>query len=225
MAPVSPRQGHGTRFAARRTRLHELEAEVRARNADLARDLWRMGDALREIQYAELWRDDHDSFESWLASFAVTGRSTAYKAMRVAEVFGEEMAVRFGTEKLDAAVTYLSATAKDEEPGDVLALHPRVRGSKGTWTTVPFLQASRVQIRTATSLLSQSKRGAGLPGDLRTRVERFNREVPTARRVFRGAKAHVKRRKDGKVVVAVSGVPLELFAEYAAEVVRRLTEG
>ena len=207
----------------RRHRLRDLETEVRTHNADLARHLWHMGNALREVQRDELWREgDHAGFDPWLAVTGVTGRSTAYKAMRVAAVFNEEMAVRFGTEKLAAGLSYLDATGKTEKPGELLAVRVKIRDESGAWTGVPFLDASVRQIREAVSHLNQSRHSRTLPDDLRQRVQRINLEMPAVAQAFKTARVSVRRNKAGQVTVSLASVPLEQFDAYVAEVRGRL---
>lgn len=208
---------------ARRQRLRDLETEVRTRNADLARNLWHMGNALREVQRDELWRDDdHAGFDDWLAATRVTGRSTAYKAMRVAAVFNEEMAARFGTEKLAAGLSYLDATGKDEQPGELLAVRVKIRDETGAWTGVPFLDASVRQIREAVAHLNQARHSRALPEDLRERVQRINAEVPEVAQAFKTTRVSVRRNKAGQVTVSLASVPLDQFDAYVAEVRGRL---
>lgn len=211
---------------SRSQRLDLLNKVVRQSCAEIARELWQMGQALREVQRDELWRDaGYGGFDAWLEGSQLVGKSTAYKAMRVAEQFGEEMAVRFGTEKLNATLGYLSATGKDEKPGDVMALKVRVRGQDGTWTTVPFVEASASQIRQAVQNVRASQRQAGLPADLRKRAEGLNRDVPKAQPQFRSSRLKVHQDRSGQVLVSVQGVPLEHFEAYVAEVRARLLGG
>lgn len=212
MPPLTP-------TISRVDRLRQLETEVRARNADLARDLWRMGNTLREVRRDELWRDGgYKGFDSWLAATGVTGRTTAYKAMRVSRVFAEEMAARFGTEKLVAALSYLNATSKEEQPGDLLAVQVRVRDEDGAWAAVPFVEASASQIREAASSLGQQKRRRALPAELRKRVTRLNKRVARSKGGDRSARLRLRRNKAGKVMVSLTSVPLDEFETYVAKV-------
>lgn len=209
----------------RRDRLPALEAEVRTRIATIARDLWHIGQALREVQRDELWRDGgHASFEAWLQQTRVLGRATAYKALRVAEHFSEDAAVRLGTEKLDATVAYLNATAKEEEPGDILAGGIRVRGVDGAWTRVPYLEASAAQVRQAASDLNTTRRRAGQPRELRDRVDRLNADLPRSKKAFQAARVQARTTKAGQVLVSLTGVPLEHLEAYVAEVRARLAK-
>ncbi len=209
---------------ARTDRLRHLETQVRARNADLARDLWRMGNDLREVRRDELWRQGgYTGFDHWLANTGVTGRTTAYKAMRVARAFAEEMAARFGTEKLVAGLAYLNATAKEEQPGDLLAVQVKVRDEAGSWTSVPFVEASAGQIREAATSLNQRKRKRAVPAKLRKRVERLNQTVAKSKAAFNSARVGVRKDKTGQVMVSLTSVPLAELEAYVAKVRAELT--
>ena len=204
----------------RRNRLHALEAEVRARYAEAARSLWHIGQCVLEVQQSELWREDGlPTFGAWLDSDRVPlGRASAYKALRIAEHFSSETASRFGTEKLDAAVGYLKATRKDEQPGDLLALNVRLRGDDGAWTSVPFVDATTGQIREAMQLMGHGQRDARVPAEVQGRVERLNRAIPQAGGAWQGAKVNVRRNRAGRVVLAMHGVPVDDLEGFLAMV-------
>lgn len=209
----------------RRNRLKFLVDEIETRVSAVARDLWHMGRAFQEIQRDELWRTSpHPTFEDWVDRDSPVGRSTAYKAMRVAQHFSEDAAARLGTEKLDATVAYLNATAKDEAPGDILATGIRVRGEDGAWTRVPYLEASAAQVRQAATALNVTRRHAGQPRELRQKVDRLNTDLPRTKKAFRTAKVTARTTKAGQVLVSLTGVPLEHLEAYVAEVRARLAE-
>lgn len=200
----------------RRSRLHELENQARDHYDQAARSLWSVGQCLLEVRNEELWREDgHGTFDAWLASDRLPwSRGSGYKAMRIAEHFNGDMAGRFGTEKLDAAVSYLNATAKEERPGDLLALKVQLRGEDGKWKIVPFIDASAAQIRQAVHNLGVRRRNTRLPAQLHDRVTRFNGALPTVSAAFETTRVALKRRRDGTLMLRMDGVPvddLELF--------------
>lgn len=205
----------------RRNRLHSLEAEVEQRWAEAARNLWQVGRCLLEVRDEELWRDDgHLTFDAWLDSDRVcVGRVSGYKALRVAEHFGGEMAARFGTEKLNAAVSYLQATSKEEKPGDLLALDVRLRGEDGRWHNVPFVDASTAQIRQAIQLLGERRRGSRVPKELHSKISTLNAALPkVAEGRFKTTKVTVKRRRNGQLMLSMQEVPIEDLDAFIAAV-------
>lgn len=205
---------------SRRQRLNALESQIRSSYADAARNLWRAGIALCQVRDEELWRDGgHAGFESWLKATGLLGRSSAYKAMRIASEFSEDQAARFGTEKLDAGIRLLAATAKEEQPGDLLAGSVAVRNSDGTFDSVPFVQASPEQIHKAAAQLGHKRRQLGVPKDLRERLEMLHRDLAKAKPSFKATKVAARQDKRGQVLVSVTAMPLEDLEEFV-EVVR-----
>lgn len=208
---------------SRRQRLSALELQIRDQAAEAARNLWRIGCALAEVRNEELWRDDgHTGFDAWLQAAGLLGRSTAYKAMRIASEFSEDQAARFGTEKLAAGIRLLSVTAKDELPGDLLAGSVAIRNSDGTFDSVPFVQASPAQIHQAASRAVHNRRQRGVPKELRERLELLHRDLAAAKPAFQSAKVEARHDKQGRVLVSVTAIPLDDLEEFVAVVRARL---
>ena len=208
---------HTLAAAERKARLGALQAEIRRLYADTARSVWHIGACLLEIQRSELWREGgHTSFATWLVeSSQPISAASAWKGMRIAQHFSAEMAARFGSEKLDAAVGYLGATVKDEQPGDLLAVQVRIRGEGGVWTAVPFAEASTGQIREATRALGHKKRVTWAPPEVRAQVAKLNKTLAKAPGLG-GAAVGVRRNRAGRVVLSMSGVPVDGLAAFFA---------
>ena len=203
----------------RRHRLTDLEAQIRQHYAEAARNLWRTGRALAEVRDQELWRDGgHIGFDAWLQSARLLGRSSAYKAMLIASEFSEDQAARFGSEKLAAGVRLLAATAKEEQPGDLLAGNVTIRNSDGTFDSVPFVQASPGQIHQAAAQLGHTRRQRGVPKDLRSKLELLHRDLAQAKPSLKATKVAARQDKKGTILVSVTALPLEDLEDFVAMV-------
>ncbi len=210
----------------RRHRLTDLEAQIRQHYAEAARNLWRTGRALAEVRDEELWRDGgFPGFDAWLQSAGLLGRSSAYKAMLIASEFSEDQAARFGTEKLAAGVRLLTATAKQELPGDLLAGNVTIRNSDGTFDSVPFVEASSTQLLQAAAQLGHTRRQRGVPKDLRSKLELLHRDLAKAKPSLKATKVAARQDKQGRVLVSVSAMPLEDFEEFVVALRARLLAG
>ena len=211
----------------RRDRLRTLETQLRQLYADAARTLWELGRVLTEVQREALWRESgHASFEQWLQDFGLVGRSTAYKAMRISEHFSGEMAARFGPEKLDAGLRYLSATRQEEQAGDLLAVDIRVRGDRGKWTSVPFADATVAQIHEAARNVDQTRSQRNIPTDIRKRVEQLADALPAAPRGTRqGERVKLLRAADGRLAVTFRSVPIDEIDAFLSAVREALGSG
>jgi hypothetical protein len=207
----------------RRRRLSDLEQQIRDHCAEAARNLWRTGRALAEVRDEELWREaDYPGFDAWLQAAGLLGRSSAYKAMRIASEFSEDQAARFGTEKLAAGIRLLTATAKEEEPGDLLAGSVTIRNGDGTFESVPFVQASPVQIHRAAAQLGHTRRQRGVPKDLRSKLELLHRDLAKAKPSLQATKVAARQDRQGRVLVSVTAMPLEDLEEFVAVMRARL---
>ena len=143
-------------------RLAAIKLAILRLRRDAAHTLWQTGHLLLEVQRDGLWRGDGaSSFSAWLQdSFDMPVRTTRI-AMRVSEVFSESTAGVYGAARLDAAVSWLEATPRDERPGDLLTARVRIRGPRGTFQSVPFPEATTPQLREATRLLTDGRRRRG----------------------------------------------------------------
>ena len=210
----------------RRHRLTSLEAQIRTSYTEAARNLWRTGVALCQVRDDELWRDaGHLGFDAWLQTTGLLGRTSAYKAMRIASEFSEDQAARFGTEKLDAGIHLLAATAKEEQPGDLLAGSIAIRNRDGTFDSVPFIQASPDQIHKAAARLGRARRQRSVPQNLREQVKRLHHDLAQLKPSLKATKVTARHDKQGRVVVSVSALLLDDLADFVAAVRAQLAAG
>lgn len=210
----------------RRHRLSALEQQIREQYAEAARNLWRIGRALAEVRDEELWRDaGHTGFDVWLQATALLGRSTAYKAMRIASEFSEDQAARFGTEKLAAGIRLLSVSAQEEQPGDLLAGSVPIRNRDGTFDSVPFIEASPAQIHQAAAQAAHTRRQRGVPKELKERLELLHRDLAKTKPSLKSTRVVARHDKQGRLLVSVTAIPLEDLEEFVAVVRARLRAG
>lgn len=211
-------------------RLRSIKDRLAALSGTAARTLWEYGVLFAEVERDGLWReDDVASFDAWVEQVVGTSRETARKAMVIAEHFSADMAERFGTEKVAAAIRYLEATGRHEQPGDLLALHIRVRGDDGTYTSIPFADASYRQIREAARHVQERRRAGTSPEadpELKQRLRALSNALPEAARPKRGPAVKLARTSDGRPGVRFGAVvpldELESFVEALREhLVRR----
>ena len=101
--------------------LSDIAAQVRNLKGTIAVSLYELGQLLLEVRERELWRlAGCASFLACLEDELEVSRSTAYRAMDVAQHFGPEIARRYGSEKLLAMHRYMKATGRVEQAGDLL---------------------------------------------------------------------------------------------------------
>ena len=208
----------------RKSRLASVKKRLGALNGTAAKALWEYGSLFREVRDHELWKDDgSESFADWLEVEMGYSRETARRAMIVSEHFTAEMAERFGIDKLAAAVRYMAATGRDEKPGDVLALRIRVRGERGSFTTVPFPDATYRQIAEAIKLVKGAAAGDDFEVDEETaaKVERLVDALPAAPEgVKAGERVRFEKGTDGRVAVSFIGIPVDEL-ESALKAIRK----
>jgi hypothetical protein len=202
----------------RRDRLQSIKKSLGSLDQSVARATWEWGHLLAEVDRDELWREDGaTSFTEWLETEIDVSRASALRAIAVARHFSVDMAERFGPRKLAATVTYLELTAKDEQPGDVLALDFRVRGPSGAFVSVPFAEASVRQIEEACAEVRAAVRGKAekarlrdLDADVRERARKLAEVLPAAPKgTVRGDRVAVKKGKDGRMAVSIQGIPVD----------------
>ncbi len=217
----------------RHSRVTAIKDQLRAVDQSVARALWDWGRLLGEVERDELWKDDGaPTFTEGLDTELDVSRRSATRAITVARHFSAEMVERFGTRKLAATVTYLELTAKDEQPGDILALDVRVRGDSGRFVTVPYPKASARQIEDACGDLRSVDRGKAenarlkdLGTDVRDRAAKLSKALPEAPDgTVRGDRVAVKKGKDGRLAVTIQGIPVDDL-ETVIEALRRHLAG
>jgi hypothetical protein len=197
---------------ARRERLNSIKKSLGSLDQRVARATWEWGNLLAEVERDELWREDGAAtFSAWLEDEVGVSRTSAARAITVARNFNVEMAERFGTRKLAAAVAYLELTAREERPGDILALDLRIRGESGQFVTVPFVKASARQVEAACAEIRAAERGReekarlrDLDADVRARATRLAEALPAAPKgTVRGDRVAVKKGADGRMAVSI----------------------
>lgn len=215
--------------ALARARLRAIHEEIDSLRGEGARVLYRLGVLLREVEEGELWRESGQAgFGAWLENEADIGRSTAYRAIAVATHFNEEIAARYGVDKLYQGLRYLELTRRAEQPGDLIALDLRLRDARGRFITVPFHTASVRQIQDAIQLLGARGSGAAkLEDGLDARLSRLESSLPAPAAGLRQAKRRVEavRTRDGKVSLSFRQIPLDDLEAFVAALRRELLEG
>ena len=198
---------------ADRARLREIGREIHTLRGEGARVLYRLGLLLREVESGELWRSGgFGGFGEWLEEEADIGRSTAYRAMAVVRHFNEEIAARYGFDKLYLGLRYMELTRRAEQPGDLIAADLRLRDARGRFITVPFHEASVRQIQDAIAV--QSARRSARPSldeGLGDRLDRLEAALPAPVAGMRKAKRRVEvlRSRGGEVSLSFRQIPLE----------------
>ena len=210
-----------------RAALKTLTAEILAHKAGIGRSIYEIGIRLARIQEQELWRAGRfGGFEDYLQRGVAITRRTAYRFMRIARHFNAEIANRYGPDKLDAALQYMEATPADEQPGDLLAAEIRIRNASGRYDTLALHQATATQIREATALVREAKRGGQrIPAALRQRIQRLAKALPPAPKgTTRGDRVHITRGQDGDLAVSFHAIPLDDLDEFLTLVGKHLRE-
>ena len=211
--------------AERKHRLEAAKQGLADADSTLGRAAWQWGTLLKEVRDEELWReDDATSLSGWCEDVLAISRRTANRAIALSEHFTQEMAGRFGSRKLAAAIDYIELTGKLEKPGDILALEIRFRGDAGKFTTVKFPKATVKQIEGACTALRESARAraekeaqAQLETEVRAQIEAIEKDLPAAPPgTVRGDRVVAKKASDGTVALAIQGIPLVVWQEFMA---------
>ena len=179
-----------------------------------------------EVRRDELWRlRGCRSFNDWLGHCCSVSRSTAYRSMRVAEPFSGEQAALYGTDKLNAASHYLSATLQEEAPGELGALRLRVRGERGAWDTVPFAEASPEVIRAAAREVADTRSKRQVPKALRERMAQLSVALPALSQRAPARRVRVARHPSGKLMATFKDVPVDEIPAFIAMLQEYWTAG
>ena len=113
-----------------------------------------------------------------------------------------------------------------EQPGDLLAAEIRIRNASGRYDNLALHQATATQIREATALVREVKRGGQrIPAQLRQRVQRLAKALPPAPQgTTRGGRVRITRGKDGDLAVTFCAIPLDVLDEFLTLVGKHLRE-
>ncbi len=176
-----------------------------------------VGESLRRIRDQQLWRTgEYTSFTDYLARGARVRRAYAYDLMSIAQQFNEEIARRYGFGKLDAAVKYLRATARVEQPGDLLATPISVRAVGGQFESVPLHEATPTQIRAATGLLKKSRAGRKAPPpEVAAAAKRLGAALPPVPGRTASTRVRATRLSDGRAALSFLDIPVGSFDTFA----------
>ena len=187
---------------ATRRDLAAAVARVQAIKADIAASLDELGVLLLDVRARELWAaGGHANFQDCVTDAFGLSRTTAYRAMDLATHFGPEIARRYGSEKLLAMHRYQAATARDEQPGDLLAADIVVQGPGGVFRSVPMNEASVRQIHEATRLLAARNARRETPADRAERLARLADAMPKG-----PSRVAAREAPDGSVLYDFKGV-------------------
>jgi hypothetical protein len=209
--------------ADRKRALAEHKNGLQNADSRLGAEAWQWGSHLAAIQDGELWREDGAAtFSAWCDDELTMSRRAAMRAIALTEHFTQEMASRFGSRRLGAALNYIELTGQIEKPGDILALQIRYRGENGKLTSVPFPKATLKQIEDACAALRESARAKaakarqdGIDDEVRAQIEAFEKLLPEAPAgSVRGDRVQARKAKDGTMTLTVQGIPLADWAEY-----------
>lgn len=207
-------------------RLRQIRDEITTLRGEGARVLYRLGALLREVEDGELWRAGGcATYGEWLENEAQVSRTTAHRAALVARHFNEDIAVRYGLEKLSLGLRWMALTRADEQPGDLLAADLRLRDARGRFVSVPFHEASLRQIEAALALLLDARDARPkLDDGLDARLKRLDAALPVPPAGVRPVRerVQVQRARDGKISLSFRQIPLDELEGFLEAVRREL---
>ncbi len=202
-----------------REALDAATAAIRELLQGAARNEWAAGQRLSHVARLNLFEArGYPSFDAYVRHALDLAPATAYKYMRVAEVFTEELCATFGVEKLDRAITFIGATPETEKPEDVPKLKIKVPAEDGgPGVEKSFAEVTVDELRRAT----QAARGAGgrpaqkLPAQLVKALVAANLSLDKVAGETLAPLALVGARRvgeQGEIVVDIRGVPIDRLA-------------
>lgn len=207
--------------------LNQLTSEILELKGRTGKALYQMGLRLARIRDEELWRlGRYEGFDDYVERALDVSRSTAYKLVRVAREFNAAIARRYGVEKLNLGLRYLDMTPVDEKPGDLLAADIQWRDRHGRYVSVPFHEASVLQIRSAIQLLQEARQAKRRPSpELRKRAERLEQKLPPPPAgVSAGSRIRLRRARDGRVAITFAAIPVDELDQFIEAVRTYLLE-
>lgn len=111
---------------------------------------WREGNEYLSIRDGKLYlQDGFRSMSKWVAHGELRSRSVVARRMRLAENFSLEQVRKYGKDKLDLALTYVSHTIAKDEAWELGSLIFKVPGPDGTINEVRFTAAEPWQMEAA----------------------------------------------------------------------------
>lgn len=120
--------------------------------------------------------------------------------------------------KLDAALRYLRATRRDEQPGDLLAAEISGRDEDGRFTSVSLHEASALQItEAARAIENQPRCGRQPPAAMKKKAKKLSSRLPEAPKglgVTEAKRVSLRRGDDGRVAVTFRSVPMDQIEEF-----------
>jgi hypothetical protein len=150
--PAAPRKRR-TALLSRESKHQALDratGKIRSLTRSTAVNVWRLGRVLSEVASLKLYTGrGFTTLDAYLEGEAKLSLTFAYQAMRVSQVFTEEVVAVFGAEKLDQGLRYIAATPEPETPADGPRMTMRVRGEGGV-REVPFERATIRELREST---------------------------------------------------------------------------
>jgi len=215
----------GKQSLAARDTLRHLTREILERKARAAKTLYEIGARLNRIANERLYEaDGFEHFGDYLEAELDISPRTARRFMRIARHFNAQIAARYGSGKLDAALQYMSVTPQDERPGDILSATIRLRDEEGQFTTTVLHDASESEIRSATALLLDAREASKrIPQKLRRRTDALAKALPSAPTgMGRGDRVRLGRGKDGRLAATFSAIPLDELDDFLEAVKEHL---
>lgn len=200
---------HDLTGAQTRALLDEHTQAIVSLKSRIARDFYEVGVRLLDIQHRELWAGRYDSYTHYLREGLDVSEASAGRYTRIARHFNAEIAGRYGSSKLLAVLSWLSATTPDEQPGDVFAASIRIRGDRGRFELVSMNDASAKQVREATRLLEETRQAARrVSGPVAEQLDALRQAIPSRT----GAEQSVSARLDSDGEVLLDFRRIELSA-------------
>jgi hypothetical protein len=159
--PLTP--GHPDYKAADQKLLKERKARIASSHAASDVEQWMEGNEYLGIRDGKLYvQDGYRSMSRWVAQSELRSRSVVARRMRFAENFSLAQVRRFGKDKLDLALAYVSHTVAKDDAWKLRSLVIKVPGPDGAIEDVRFAVAKPWQIEAAiVHQLALSTRRAG----------------------------------------------------------------
>jgi hypothetical protein len=137
--------------------------KIKELQKEIDRNYYDYGLELLEVQGRELYRaGKFTSFNDYLKNGIQESRTQAYKYIRIADNFGREAALKYGVEKLDAALTFIIATPEDESPDDIPDLEIPVTTKTGRLLRKSMEDVTIRELKDATQEVNQREQAKKL---------------------------------------------------------------
>ena len=207
--------------------LREITASIQALKGEAAAVLYQLGLLLRQVHERELWRaGGFSSLTDYLEREVDVAPTTARRAIQVARHFNEEIATRYGFDKLSKGLRYMELTRAVEQPGDLIAAELRIRRADGRFGSVPFHTATARQIEDAIQIEVERQRAAAhrTAPDVSARLRALTEALPAVPTGARAAKSRVEATKTrkGEVMLTFKQIPMTELRAFLDAVEREL---